>query len=75
MVAKLNQGGSLSPVARECWAALGQLGGDVMAAFFIGGLLLALLCVPPTYIGVLRFARRRRAKRLEKHARARQPQC
>ena len=54
--------GSLSMLSGEFWSALGQLGGAVMASFFIGGILLALVCTPLTYWGVLRSVQRRRAR-------------
>ncbi|MBR0506080.1 MAG: DUF2062 domain-containing protein [Kiritimatiellae bacterium] len=54
--------GSLSMLSGEFWSALGQLGGGVMASFFIGGALLALVCTPLTYWGVLRTVRSRRAR-------------
>ena len=54
--------GKLSMLSGEFWSALGQLGGGVMASFFIGGALLALVCTPLTYWGVLRSVQRRRAR-------------
>lgn len=71
---RLGKVGEHSMLSGEFWSGLGQLGGSVMASFFIGGGLLALICVPLTYFGVLRFVRRRRAKRLERHAHGRKPQ-
>ena len=62
IVAELKRVGSLSMLSGEFWAALGQLGGGVMASFFIGGALLALVCTPLTYWGVLRSVQRRRAR-------------
>lgn len=74
IVDELKQVGSMSMLSGEFWSALGQLGGGVVAAFFIGGALLAAICVPLTYWGVLRSVERRRAraeqrrlKRREKH--------
>ena len=73
--------GSLSMLSGEFWSALGQLGGAVMASFFIGGALLALVCTPLTYWGVLRSVQRRRARaekrKLERRTRnaANQPLC
>ena len=55
IVADLNRVGSLSPLS-------GELGGGVMASFFIGGALLALVCTPLTYWGVLRSVEQRRAR-------------
>ena len=66
IVEELNRVGGLSMFSGAFWTALGQLGGAVMGSFFIGGALLALVCTPPTYWGVLRFVRRRRAKRQER---------
>ena len=62
IVSELRHVGSLSPMSVEFWSALGQLGGGVMASFFIGGALLALVCTPLTYWGVLRSVERRRAR-------------
>ena len=60
--AELMHVGKLSMLSGEFWSALGQLGGAVMASFFIGGILLALVCTPLTYWGVLRSVQRRRAR-------------
>ena len=38
----------------EGWALLSRLSGQVLAGFFAGGLLLALVCTPLTYLIVLR---------------------
>jgi len=62
IIAELSRVGALSPLSGEFWSALGQLGGGVMASFFIGGALLALVCTPLTYWGVLRAVRNRRAR-------------
>jgi len=62
IVAELKHVGTLSMLSGEFWSALGQLGGGVMASFFIGGALLALVCTPLTYWGVLRSVQRRRAR-------------
>ncbi|MBO7685013.1 MAG: DUF2062 domain-containing protein [Kiritimatiellae bacterium] len=62
IVSELGRVGSMSPLSGEFWSALGQLGGGVMASFFIGGGLLALVCTPLTYWGVLRSVQRRRAR-------------
>ena len=81
IVGELRRVGSLSPLSGEFWSALGQLGGGVMASFFIGGALLALVCTPLTYWGVLRAVRNRRARveqrRKERRERrnGKQPQC
>ena len=72
IVSELKRVGSLSPLSGEFWSALGQLGGGVMASFFIGGVLLALVCTPLTYWGVLRSVqiRRARAERRKQERRA-----
>ena len=62
IVSELGRVGSMSPLSGEFWSALGQLGGGVMASFFIGGFLLALVCTPLTYWGVLRSVEQRRAR-------------
>ena len=62
IVAELKHVGGLSMVSGEFWSALGQLGGGVMESFFIGGFLLALVCTPLTYWGVLRSVEQRRAR-------------
>ena len=62
IVSEFRHVGSLSPLSGEFWSALGQLGGGVMASFFIGGALLALVCTPLTYWGVLHMVRSRRAR-------------
>lgn len=62
IVAELKRVGGLSMLSGEFWSALGQLGGGVMASFFIGGALLALICTPLTYWGVLHAVRNRRAR-------------
>lgn len=73
IVDDLHRVGSFSMLSGEFWHELGQLGGMVMASFFIGGALLALVCVPLTYFGVLRFVRARRARREEAHGSQIQP--
>ena len=81
IIADLNHVRSLSLLSGEFWSAIGQLGGAVMASFFIGGALLALVCTPLTYWGVLRAVRNRRARveqrRKERRERrnGKQPQC
>ena len=62
IVSELKRVGGLSMLSGEFWSALGQLGSGVMASFFIGGILLALVCTPLTYWGVLRSVQRRRAR-------------
>ncbi|MGN0853026.1 MAG: DUF2062 domain-containing protein [Kiritimatiellia bacterium] len=54
---------ALEAVLRDqSWAALRQLGWDLLAAFLLGGCILAAVCVPLTYWGVLRVVRRARAR-------------
>jgi len=47
----------------EGWHVISDLGGRVLGGFFAGGLLLALICTPPTYLLVLRIVRKYRALR------------
>jgi len=61
IVDDLKRVGSMSMLSGEFWSALGQLGGGVMASFFIGGAILAIIFTPLTYWGVLRSVQRRRA--------------
>lgn len=61
MVEELRRIGSLSMMSGDFWSALGHLSGGVVASFFIGGALLALVCTPLTYWGVYRAVERRRA--------------
>lgn len=42
-------------VTERSWESVLQLGSDVMAAFFIGGFILAAVLTPLTYFAVLRF--------------------
>ncbi len=62
IVDELGRVGKMSMLSGEFWSALGQLGSGVMASFFIGGILLALVCTPLTYWGVLRSVQGRRAR-------------
>lgn len=62
IVNELGRVGKMSMLSGEFWSALGQLGSGVMASFFIGGMLLALVCTPLTYWGVLRSVQHRRAR-------------
>ncbi len=48
------------------WEYVSGLSVDVIASFFIGGLLLALILTPPTYLIVKRFVVNYRAKRERK---------
>jgi len=62
IVARLDVTGAQSMLSSEFWQGLVALGGNILVPFFIGGFLLAALCVPPTYWGVLAFVRRRRLR-------------
>lgn len=53
------------------WQAFQGLGGDLVAAFFTGALLLALITTPLTYYGILYLVRKSRRRR-EHRARRRQ---
>lgn len=48
----------------QSWSALLQIGSELLEAFFVGGFILAAVCVPLTYWGVRRIVRRSRAKRV-----------
>ncbi len=63
IVDELMRIGSMSMVSGEFWRALGSLGGDVMAAFFIGGAIFAAVMTPIAYFGVRRMVIARRARR------------
>ena len=45
------------------WAAVCKLGAEVMASFFLGGFLLAILLTPITYVLVKRIVLRYRARK------------
>jgi len=49
--------------AEQSWSALMRLGGDLFEAFFLGGALLAAVCVPLTYFGVSALVRRARLRK------------
>lgn len=55
IVEQLHGVGKLSMFSGEFWQAVGQLGGGVLASFFIGGAILALFCTPLTYWAVYRY--------------------
>lgn len=58
--------GRLSQVSlftSEGWGVLAEIGGVVLGGFFLGGLLFACICTPPTYFGVKRMVERHRARR------------
>lgn len=50
-------------VSEQSWESVLKLGGDLMASFFLGGFILAAICVPATYFGVLHFVRAHRVRR------------
>ncbi len=55
-------------IKEQSYQALMAIGRDLTVAFFFGGFLLAALCVPLTYFGVLKFIQSRRnmqSKKLE----------
>lgn len=53
----------------QSWESLWQLGHDLVVAFFVGGFVLAGVCVPLTYCGVLRYVRGRRARAAKRSGR------
>ncbi len=58
------------------WAAVRQLGAEVMASFFLGGLFLGIILTPPTYFLVKHLVgahRRRRQRRIEKQQTTQKP--
>ena len=55
---------AMKNIAREqSFQALAEIGRELIAAFFVGGLLLALICTPLTYFLVLGTVRKYRAGR------------
>jgi len=50
--------GRISLLSREGWSMLSEISGRVLAGFFAGGLLLALVCTPLTYFVVRHVVRR-----------------
>ncbi len=61
---------ALQGVIREqSYQALMAIGKDLTIAFFFGGFLLAAVCVPLTYFGVLKFVQLRRMKQTKKRER------
>ena len=63
---------ALSDVVKEqSWDSLARIGGDLVSAFFVGGLLFAVIFTPVTYFAVRTFVRRnreRKAAKLEQEA-------
>lgn len=50
-------------LSNQDWSSLLSLGGELVAAFFLGGALLTVVCVPVTYVLVLRTVRAYRARK------------
>ena len=50
-------------IREQSWSSLMSLGGELVAAFFIGGALLALIMTPLTYFGVKKIVCRYRQKK------------
>ena len=58
---------ALSDVVKEqSWDSLARIGGDLVSAFFVGGLLFAVIFTPVTYFAVRTFVRRNRARKAAK---------
>ena len=55
-------------ISKGSWAALLALGGELVAAFFIGAAILTTVMTPVTYFGVLHLVRRYRAAKEKKKA-------
>ena len=53
-------------VKEQSWDSLVQIGGELVAAFFTGGLLFAIILTPLTYFGVRAFVRGHRARKAAK---------
>ena len=53
-------------VKEQSWESLVQIGGELVAAFFAGGLLFAIILTPLTYCGVRAFVRSHRARKAAK---------
>ena len=58
-------------IQEQSWESVLQLGGELLEAFFLGGFVLAAVCVPLTYFAVLRFVSFSRARREARIARRR----
>ncbi len=50
-------------VAEQSWEAVLQVSGDLLEAFFLGGLVFAAVFTPLTYFGVRAYVRRQRARK------------
>ena len=58
---------ALSDVVKEqSWDSLARIGGDLVSAFFVGGLLFAVIFTPVTYLAVRTVGRRNRARKAAK---------
>ena len=58
---------ALSDVVKEqSWDSLARIGGDLVSAFFVGGLFFAVIFTPVTYFAVRTFVRRNRARKAAK---------
>ena len=55
-------------ISKGSWAALLALGGELVAAFFIGAAILTAVMTPVTYFGVLHLVPRYRATKKKKKA-------
>ena len=53
-------------VQEQSWDSLMQIGEELVAAFFTGGIFFAAILTPFTYFGVRAFVRRHRARRAAK---------
>lgn len=53
-------------VKEQSWESLARIGGDLVEAFFTGGLLFAAILTPLTYFGVRALVRRHRARKAAK---------
>ena len=53
-------------VAEQSWEAVLQVSGELLEAFFVGGLLLAAVFTPLAYFGVRAYVRRHRARKEER---------
>ena len=53
-------------VKAQSWEALARIGGELVAAFFTGGILFAMILTPLTYFGVRALVRTHRARKAAK---------
>ena len=59
--------GALSDLVKEqSWEALARIGGELVAAFFTGGLIFAIVLTPLAYFGVRALVRTHRARKAAK---------